>query len=115
MKVRDSINICFPQNIDPYDSYGLLGSQLARYLSRQGVYVNLFAQNMKLYFRLLKFVVPHIWVLALARNISCPQGLRAKPRVDCSTLRPGHRSKLRTCRKISADSEERRGLIDARS
>lgn len=39
----ECINICFPQNIDPYDSYGLLGVQLARQLSRLGVYVNLFA------------------------------------------------------------------------
>jgi glycosyltransferase involved in cell wall biosynthesis len=37
------VNICFPQNIDPYDSYGLLGCQLAKQLSRMGVYVNLFA------------------------------------------------------------------------
>ena len=41
----ECINICFPQNIDPYDSYGLLGCQLARQLSRLGVYVNLFAHG----------------------------------------------------------------------
>ena len=39
------VNICFPQNIDPYDSYGLLGCQLAKQLSRMGVYVNLFAHG----------------------------------------------------------------------
>ena len=41
----ECINICFPHNIDPYDSYGLLGCQLARQLSRMGVYVNLFARG----------------------------------------------------------------------
>lgn len=40
---EEVVNICFPQNIDPYDSYGLLGCQLARQLSRMGIYVNLFA------------------------------------------------------------------------
>ena len=44
-KTGECINICFPQNIDPYDSYGLLGCQLARQLTRLGVYVNLFAHG----------------------------------------------------------------------
>lgn len=41
----DSVNVCFPGHIDPYDSYGLIGCQLARYLSRMGVQPNLFSMG----------------------------------------------------------------------
>lgn len=37
-----TLNVCAPNNIDPYDSYGLLAIETARHLSRLGVYVNLF-------------------------------------------------------------------------
>lgn len=41
----DAVNVCFPGHIDPYDSYGLIGCQLARYLSRTGVHTNLLAMG----------------------------------------------------------------------
>lgn len=39
------INICAPGHLDPYDSYSLVALELARHLSRMGVYVNLFAMG----------------------------------------------------------------------
>jgi glycosyltransferase involved in cell wall biosynthesis len=39
----ECLNICAPGPIDWYDSYGLLAAQLARHMTRMGVYVNLFA------------------------------------------------------------------------
>lgn len=41
----DSLNICLPGNVDPFDSYGLLGVQLARHLTRMGIHVNVFAMG----------------------------------------------------------------------
>lgn len=40
-----TINICAPSHLDIADSYGLLACELARGLTRLGVYVNLFARG----------------------------------------------------------------------
>lgn len=40
-----ALNLCLPGHIDPYDSYGLIGCQLARYLTRAGIHVNVFAMG----------------------------------------------------------------------
>lgn len=37
------INVCTPSALDPYDSFGIMAIELARYLTRLGIYVNLFA------------------------------------------------------------------------
>ena len=37
------VNVCAPNCLDPYDSYGLLSLELSRRLTRSGVHVNLFA------------------------------------------------------------------------
>lgn len=39
------VNICTPGALDPYDSFGLIALELARHLTRLGVYVNLFANG----------------------------------------------------------------------
>lgn len=43
--VVNAINVCMPGHIDPYDSYSLLAIELARGMTRQGVYVNLFSMG----------------------------------------------------------------------
>lgn len=37
-----TINICMPGHVDPYDSYSLLGIELAKGLAADGAYVNMF-------------------------------------------------------------------------
>lgn len=39
------VNIFTPSALDPYDSFGILSTELARYLTRAGCYVNLFSQG----------------------------------------------------------------------
>jgi len=43
--MSSALNVFLPGHIDPYDSYGLIGCQLARHLARAGTYVNLFAMG----------------------------------------------------------------------
>lgn len=41
----DVINVCMPGHIDPYDSYSLLAIELAKGMTKQGAYVNLFSMG----------------------------------------------------------------------
>lgn len=41
--MSEVVNVCAPNGLDPFDSYGIVSLELARRLTRLGVHVNLFA------------------------------------------------------------------------